>query len=187
MGRQKSRSHKDYSSYKQDEDFVLVDFETPSVPDSGFIDFLPGANFSQKGFEIQSFIDGSDASEEEDEILYNKNAADYLIPSAIAALEAFDITGKYGQDNQGLASNFFTGDLEVIYFEKDKWDEPKEREDFRFKGLFASGIDGDLGAEEALANVTLTFIGYRKSAKISASRDCLHPALAKKKRSRMSH
>jgi hypothetical protein len=165
MGHKQNHSYKGYSSYKQDEDFVLVDFETPSVPDSGdtvgFIDFLPGANFSQKGFEIQSFINGSDASEEQDEILYNKNAAGSLISSAIAALEAFDITGKYGQDNQGLAPNFFTGDLEVIYFEKDKWNEPKEREDFRFKGLFASGI----GATEALANVTLTFIGYRDGDK----------------------
>lgn len=53
----------------------------------------------------------------------------------------------------------------MTYFEKDKWDEPAEQEDFRFKGLFASGIDGSYGATDALATVTLTFIGYREGDK----------------------
>ena len=110
MGRAKSYRYKGGSSYsfnKYDKDFVLVDFETPTVPASGFIDFQPGNNFSQKGFEFESFILGVDASFSpeplaKDEILYNKNAST-LIDSAIAALEEFDITGKYSQDNQGLA------------------------------------------------------------------------------------
>ena len=167
MGRAKSYRYQGGSSYsfnKYDKDFVLVDFETPTVPASSFIDFQPGDNFSQKGFEFESFIDGVDASDVPnalDEILFNKNSIG-IIPSAIAALETFDITGKNGQDNQGLCPNFFWSDLEVIYFEQDKWDEPAEREDFRFKGLYAAGYG--IGSD-ALSTVTLTFIGYRDGEK----------------------
>jgi hypothetical protein len=176
MGRAKAYRYKGGSSYsfnkydKYDKDFVLVDFETPSVPTAtdsstgdvkGLIDFAPGDAFSQKGFVIESFVGGANAAEAEDEILYNNTATASLIPSAIAALDTFGFTGKGGQPNQGLAPNFFAGDLEVIYFEQDKWDEPAEREDFRFKGVYAAGI----GISSALAEVTLTFTGYRDGDK----------------------
>ena len=181
MGRAKSYRYKGGSSYsfnkydkydKYDKDFVLVDFETPSVPTAtdsstgdvkGLIDFAPGDAFSQKGFVIESFVGGANAAEAEDEILYNNTAESPFSRSAIAALDTFGFTGKGGQPNQGLAPNFFTGDLEVIYFEKDKWDEPAEREDFRFKGVYAAGIA--LTGNSALADVTLTFTGYRDGDK----------------------
>ncbi len=168
MGRAKAYRYKGGSSYsfnKYDKDFVLVDFETPSVPTASFIDFEPGDNFSQKGFEFESFINGVDASvspvqDAGDEILYN-NTSTGLNTSAIAALNKFGFTGKNGQPNQSLAPNFFGSDLEVTYFEKDKWNEPAERENFRFKGLFASAYD----LWNALDNVTLTFTGYRDGDK----------------------
>jgi hypothetical protein len=168
MGRSKSYLYKGGSSYgfnkydkydKYDKDFVLVDFETPSAGTSGFIDFTPGNDFSQNGFVIESFVGGADASEQEDEILYNNTAN--IRQSAIDSLNTFGFTGKNGQPNQGLTPNFFSGDLEVIYFEKDKWNKPAEREDFRFKGVYAAGN----GLNNVLAEVTLTFTGYRDGEK----------------------
>jgi hypothetical protein len=132
--------------YKIDQDFVLVDFEVPRVTETGFIDFLPNDNFSQ------------------DELLYNQNAQvpDASSP-AIGALQAFGSIGKHGQDNQGLSPNYFAADLEVIYFEQGNWGEPLEREDFRFKGLYAAGFDIPEGT--VLKDVTLRFIGYRNGDK----------------------
>lgn len=153
--------------YKIDQDFVLVDFEVPRVTETGFIDFLPNDNFSQNGFEFESFIDGVDASDfpdAKDELLYNQNAQfpDASSP-AIKALQAFGSIGKHGQDNQGLSPNYFAADLEVIYFQQGNWGEPLEREDFRFKGLYAAGFDIPEGT--VLKDVTLRFIGYRNGDK----------------------
>ena len=142
----------------------MVDFETPTVPVSGFIDFQPGDSFSQKGFEFESFINGVDASDSpvqdaRNEILYNNTAN--IRPSAIDSLNTFGFTGKNGQPNQGLTPNFFSADLEVIYFEQDKWNKPAEREHFCFKGVYAAGN----GLNNVLAEVTLTFTGYRDGEK----------------------
>ncbi len=155
------------ADYKKDDDYVLVDFESPSVVNEPgkFIDFAPGAAFSQGGFKFQAVKEDFSLTpevEEKDELLISSDSevgftGSGIVQSEIDAIEKLSFLGNGKQPNQGLAPHCFSPDLLVTYFEDEGYGKPAEREDFRFKGLYASGFT----RTDALDAFELTFIGFR--------------------------